>query len=101
MCLIIKANSPKDLDLNLMECAYENNSDGFGVMFYNNGKVHTHKIVPKTLRTYIKYGNNIEMLIPKLVFTSDLQQQVILVEIYLTHFKSCVKARMERIEIYG
>ena len=47
MCLIIKANSPKDLDLNLMECAYENNSDGFGVMFYNKGKVHTHKIVPK------------------------------------------------------
>ena len=30
-----------------MECAYENNSDGFGVMFYNSGKVHTHKIVPK------------------------------------------------------
>ena len=47
MCLIIKANNPKDLDLNLMECAYENNSDGFGIMFYNKGKVHTHKIVPK------------------------------------------------------
>lgn len=47
MCLIIKANNPKELDLNLMECAYQNNSDGFGVMFYNRGKVHTHKIVPK------------------------------------------------------
>ena len=47
MCLIIKANNPKDLDLNFMECAYENNSDGFGIMFYNKGKVHTHKIVPK------------------------------------------------------
>jgi len=48
MCLIIQTNKPKNLDLDLMECAYENNSDGFGVMFYNNGKVHTHKIVPKT-----------------------------------------------------
>ena len=48
MCLIIQTNKPKNLDLDLMECAYENNSDGFGVMFYNNGKIHTHKILPKT-----------------------------------------------------
>ena len=50
MCLIIKANSPKDLDLNSDGGAYENNSDGFGVMFYNKGKVHTHKIVPKNFQ---------------------------------------------------
>ena len=59
MCLIIKANSPKDLDLNLMECAYQNNSNGFGVMFYNKGKVHTHKIVPKNFddikKVWLKY----------------------------------------------
>ena len=48
MCLIIQTDKPKNLDLDLMECAYENNSDGFGVMFYNNGKIHTHKILPKT-----------------------------------------------------
>ena len=41
MCLIIQTNEPKKVDIDLMECAYQNNSDGFGVMFYNNGKVHT------------------------------------------------------------
>jgi len=50
MCLIIQTNNPKKVDIDLMECAYENNSDGFGVMFYNNGKVHTHKIVPKSFK---------------------------------------------------
>lgn len=59
MCLIIKSNNPKDLDLNLMECAYQNNSNGFGVMFYNKGKVHTHKIVPKNFddikKMWLKY----------------------------------------------
>ena len=58
MCLIIKANNPKDLDLNLMECAYENNSDGFGIMFYNKGKVHTHKIVPKDFQDIHKMWKN-------------------------------------------
>ena len=50
MCLIIQTNEPKKVDIDLMECAYQNNSDGFGVMFYNNGKVHTHKIVPKSFK---------------------------------------------------
>ena len=50
MCLIIKANNPRELDETLMECAYQNNSDGFGVMFYNKGKIHTHKIVPKNYK---------------------------------------------------
>ena len=48
MCLIIQTKNPSKLDLDLMECAYENNSNGFGIMFYNKGKIHTHKIVPKT-----------------------------------------------------
>tara|TARA_R100000781_G_scaffold114826_1_gene87112 strand:+ start:1675 stop:2535 length:861 start_codon:yes stop_codon:yes gene_type:complete len=42
-----------------MECAYQNNSNGFGVMFYNKGKVHTHKIVPKNFddikKMWLKY----------------------------------------------
>ena len=48
MCLIIQTNTPKNLNRDLLECAYENNSDGFGLMLFNQGKVHTHKIVPKT-----------------------------------------------------
>ncbi len=48
MCLIIQTETPKNLNRDLLECAYENNSDGFGLMLFNQGKVHTHKIVPKT-----------------------------------------------------
>jgi len=48
MCLIIATENPKQLSSALLETAYENNSDGFGVMFINKGKLHTHKIVPKT-----------------------------------------------------
>ena len=50
MCLIIKTDNPSQLHKGLLETAYENNSDGFGVMFCNNGKLHTHKIVPKTFK---------------------------------------------------
>ena len=48
MCLIIQTDKPNQLSTRLLETAYENNSDGFGVMFVNKGKLHTHKIVPKT-----------------------------------------------------
>jgi len=50
MCLIIKTDTPKQLSLQLLETAYNNNSDGFGVMFHNKGKLHTQKIVPKTFK---------------------------------------------------
>ena len=50
MCLIIKTDNPNKLNLNLLETAYNNNSDGFGVMFYNKGKLHTQKIAPKTFK---------------------------------------------------
>lgn len=50
MCLIIKTDNPSQLHSGLLETAYENNPDGFGVMFCNNGKLHTHKIVPKTFK---------------------------------------------------
>ena len=50
MCLIIKTDNPNQLHSGLLETAYENNPDGFGVMFCNNGKLHTHKIVPKTFK---------------------------------------------------
>ena len=50
MCLIIKTDNPNKLSLNLLETAYNNNSDGFGVMFCNKGKLHTQKIVPKTFK---------------------------------------------------
>ena len=50
MCLIIKTDNPNKLNLNLLQTAYNNNSDGFGVMFCNKGKLHTQKIVPKTFK---------------------------------------------------
>jgi predicted glutamine amidotransferase len=50
MCLIIKTDNPKQLHLGLLETAYHNNSDGFGLMFCNKGKLHTQKIVPKTFK---------------------------------------------------
>ena len=50
MCLIIKTDTPKQLSLQLLETAYNNNSDGFGLMFCNKGKLHTQKIVPKTFK---------------------------------------------------
>ena len=40
----------KQLNLQLLETAYNNNSDGFGLMFCNKGKLHTQKIVPKTFK---------------------------------------------------
>jgi len=61
MCLIIKTNTPKQLSLQLLETAYNNNSDGFGVMFCNQGKLHIQKIVPKTFKDieklWSKYNN--------------------------------------------
>ena len=61
MCLIIKTDTPKQLSLQLLETAYNNNSDGFGVMFCNQGKLHTQKIVPKTFKDieklWSKYNN--------------------------------------------
>jgi len=62
MCLIIQTNKPNNLDKDLLECAYENNSDGFGVMFYNNGKIHTHKIVPKDFSDVEKVWENYKNL---------------------------------------
>jgi|6_EtaG_2_1085325.scaffolds.fasta_scaffold09764_2 predicted glutamine amidotransferase len=50
MCLIIKTDNPKKLQLGLLETAYLNNSDGFGVMFCNQGKLHTQKISPNSFK---------------------------------------------------
>ena len=58
MCLIIQTETPKNLNRDLLECAYENNSDGFGLMLFNQGKVHTHKIVPKTFADVEKMWNS-------------------------------------------
>ena len=58
MCLIIKTDTPKQLNLQLLETAYNNNSDGFGVMFCNQGKLHTQKLYQKLSRTLKSYGLN-------------------------------------------
>ena len=65
MCLIIKTDTPKQLSLQLLETAYNNNSDGFGVMFCNQGKLHTQKIVPKTFKDIEKlWSKYVDLNVP-------------------------------------
>lgn len=55
MCLIIKADKPQLITETMMNCAYLNNDDGFGVMFANKGKVHVQKIgKPKSFKSIQK-----------------------------------------------
>ena len=63
MCLIIQAKNPQVITDNMMNCAYSNNDDGFGLMFHNKGKVHIHKIgKPKSFKTIQKVWNSYKNL---------------------------------------
>ena len=63
MCLIIQAKNPQVITDNMMNCAYSNNDDGFGLMFYNKGKVHIHKIgKPKSFKTIQKVWDSYKNL---------------------------------------
>ena len=63
MCLIIQAKNPKVITANMMNCAYSNNDDGFGLMFHNKGKVHIHKIgKPKSFKTIQKVWDSYKNL---------------------------------------
>jgi len=55
MCLIIQTTKPKVITDTMMNCAYLNNNDGFGLMFSNKGKLHVHKLgKPKSFNTINK-----------------------------------------------
>ena len=55
MCLIIQANKPQVITKNMMNCAYLNNDDGFGLMYANKGKVQVQKIgKPKSFKAITK-----------------------------------------------
>ena len=63
MCLIIQANKPQVITNNMMNCAYLNNDDGFGLMFANNGKVHVQKIgKPKSFKAITKVWDSYKNL---------------------------------------
>jgi len=63
MCLIIQAKNPQVITDNMMNCAYSNNDDGFGLMFHNKGKVHIHKIgKPKSFKTIQKVWDSYKNL---------------------------------------
>jgi predicted glutamine amidotransferase len=63
MCLIIQAKNPKVITNNMMNCAYSNNDDGFGLMFFNKGKIHIHKIgKPKSFKAIQKVWNSYKNL---------------------------------------
>ena len=63
MCLIIQAKNPQVITDNMMNCAYSNNDDGFGLMFHNKGKVHIHKIgKPKSFKAIQKVWDNYKNL---------------------------------------
>jgi|TARA_B110000503_G_C7048239_1_gene371146 hypothetical protein len=48
MCLIVRTNDSSTVKENLIKSAYENNSDGFGIMYLKKDRIHTQKIVPKS-----------------------------------------------------
>lgn len=54
MCLIVKTNDSSEVKENLIKSAYQNNSDGFGIMFLRKGRIQTRKIVPKTADDIVK-----------------------------------------------
>jgi predicted glutamine amidotransferase len=63
MCLIIQAKNPQVITDNMMNCAYSNNDDGFGLMFHNKGKVHIHKIgKPKSFKAIQKVWDSYKNL---------------------------------------
>ena len=63
MCLIIQANKPQVITNNMMNCAYLNNDDGFGIMFANKGKVQVQKIgKPKSFKAITKVWDNYKNL---------------------------------------
>ncbi len=44
MCLIIQADKPQKITDTMVNCAYQNNSDGFGLMFYAEDKIQVRKM---------------------------------------------------------
>jgi hypothetical protein len=63
MCLIIQATKPEVITENMMNCAYLNNDDGFGLMFANKGKVHVHKLgKPKSFKSINKVWDSYKNL---------------------------------------
>tara|TARA_R100001594_G_scaffold17929_2_gene36119 strand:- start:3104 stop:4006 length:903 start_codon:yes stop_codon:yes gene_type:complete len=59
MCLIIQAKKPQVITKNMMNCAYLNNDDGFGVMYANKGKIQVQKIgKPKSFKAITKVWNS-------------------------------------------
>jgi len=63
MCLIIQATKPEVITENMMNCAYLNNDDGFGLMFANKGKVHVHKLgKPKSFKSINKLWDSYKNL---------------------------------------
>ena len=63
MCLIIQATKPQVITDTMMNCAYLNNDDGFGLMFANKGKVHVHKLgKPKSFKSINKIWDSYKNL---------------------------------------
>ena len=63
MCLIIQATKPEVITENMMNCAYLNNDDGFGLMFANKGEVHVHKLgKPKSFKSINKLWDSYKNL---------------------------------------
>ena len=63
MCLIIQATKPQVITDTMMNCAYLNNDDGFGLMFANKGKIHVHKLgKPKSFKVINKIWDSYKNL---------------------------------------
>lgn len=48
MCWLFYKPAAVEIPEDLLKVAYTRNDDGFGLMYYENGEAHTHKILPKS-----------------------------------------------------
>lgn len=60
MCLIIRRPRDVEIPIKLLINAFSNNSDGFGYMFAENGRVQVRKFLPKNPQSIIKAYDQIK-----------------------------------------
>lgn len=55
MCLLVKQPATTAFTADFIEDVYQKNSDGFGVMYAEDGKVHVYKCLPRTAQEMVDF----------------------------------------------
>lgn len=55
MCLLVQQPKSTDFTKDFIEDVYQKNSDGFGVMYAEGGKVHIYKCLPKNAQEMVEF----------------------------------------------